>query len=279
MPAAKPAYVVKASTGVTKGPDGITTEWEFVTPEQAAHYSGHNLPNNRRLMDNVGTKYGRDMTTGHWYPTHEGLAFDVEGWLIDGQHRLDGIIKSGKSQWLLVTRGVSKKAVEVINRGKMRSLAHALQILGVTKASQRMVAIARVMMDGPNMPNRERTDQETKEFFERYADAISFAATTTSAPATVAAPIARAWLTVDPARLVRFCEAMADRIPADQAAPEDATARRLKAVYLAHPNRSDGDRMELYQKAQNALRAYLDGRIVQKLTTNDEDLFPLPTGD
>lgn len=33
-------------------------------------------------------QYARDMANGNWADTHEALAFDINGWLQDGQHRL-----------------------------------------------------------------------------------------------------------------------------------------------------------------------------------------------
>jgi hypothetical protein len=58
--------------------------------------------------------------------THQGIAFDEFGNLIDGQHRLHAIVKSGKTITCLVSFGVHVDAVSVIDRGLRRSSAVVL---------------------------------------------------------------------------------------------------------------------------------------------------------
>jgi hypothetical protein len=270
------------------GPDGIETLWEFVTPPKAVEYLNRNKQNQRRYMPTLGGRYTYDMANGFWIVTHEGIAFDVNGDLIDGQHRLQGIIDSGVGLWMLVTRGLSEKAIEVINRGKMRTMAHALQVAGYDSrvANHRAVAVARAMLTGPQRYQKDEaivTDQSLRLFMDRHLEAILFAMSVCSrntAPATVAAAVARAYYHADPERLARFCRAMDDDIPPDDSKPEDRTARKLKTM-LATVGSSQGGsrRVVLYRKAQNAISAYLAGVVLDKLYEKDDDLFPLPAED
>lgn len=48
-------------------------------------------------------KYASDMSHGRWMESHQGIAFDTNGDLQDGQHRLAAIVKSGVSVWMMVT--------------------------------------------------------------------------------------------------------------------------------------------------------------------------------
>ena len=46
------------------------------------------------LTANYDPWIARDMKAGHWRLTHQGIAFDPAGVLIDGQHRLWAIVES-----------------------------------------------------------------------------------------------------------------------------------------------------------------------------------------
>ena len=60
-----------------------------VTPEMASDWTTTRLwQHNRRISPAITAKYLKDMREGRWKLTRQGLIFDTEGWLIDGQHRL-----------------------------------------------------------------------------------------------------------------------------------------------------------------------------------------------
>lgn len=58
-----------------------------VTPEMAAKWLEGNVLN-RPLKQAHVDRLAREMAAGRWRLTHQGIAFDVSGCLIDGQHRL-----------------------------------------------------------------------------------------------------------------------------------------------------------------------------------------------
>jgi hypothetical protein len=70
------------------------------------------------------------------------LAFDTDGNLIDGQHRLLAVIESGQSQFMLVVRNVPKSVQEVIDAGAARSGADALKLSGRVDSNHPAVAAA-----------------------------------------------------------------------------------------------------------------------------------------
>jgi hypothetical protein len=206
-----------AHLAMIRGPNGITTKWESVTPSLAASYLQSNHEHNRRRMPALRVRYQRDIADGHWHPTHEGIAFDSEGRLVDGQHRLEAIAESGRSVWMLVTHNLPPQSLEVINRGRSRTLTHALQIMGMD-ANNRLVATARMMYAGPSSSSGSRTapgnavtDIMLREFIEQHVEAITFAMEVTPrtvAPASVVAVIARAYYHADQDNLRRFTRAM-----------------------------------------------------------------------
>jgi hypothetical protein len=79
--------------------------------------------------------YARDMLNGVWVPTHQGLAFNDRDELIDGQHRLQAIVKSGCTVRMMVTFGLASvidgkemTTMDAVDRGRTRSVADQLKI-------------------------------------------------------------------------------------------------------------------------------------------------------
>jgi hypothetical protein len=103
-----------------------------VTPELAVEWLARNVKN-RKVKDRMLEGYTMDMKNGAWLTTHEGIAFDAEYNLTDGQHRLRGIVESKATVLLLVSTGWpvaqgKKKTMDVVNMGANRSLADQLHL-------------------------------------------------------------------------------------------------------------------------------------------------------
>jgi hypothetical protein len=63
------------------------------------------------------------MQRGEWQQTHQGIALDEQGRLLDGQQRLNAIVDSEQPQWLLVSRGAPEDILMVVDEGTKRSPA------------------------------------------------------------------------------------------------------------------------------------------------------------
>lgn len=102
---------------------------EVITPEMAQKYLDNN-PKNRNVSTKRVEQYAEEMKKGLWNYTHEGIAIDQYGRLLDGQHRLMAIVLSGVAQKMQVTKGLDSEVIHYINRGKNRSIADDLHING-----------------------------------------------------------------------------------------------------------------------------------------------------
>ncbi|HMB94089.1 MAG TPA: hypothetical protein VKP65_24785 [Rhodothermales bacterium] len=91
----------------------------------------HNRPRQTRLVN----RYAQLMTEGRWLVTSDAIAFDTSGRLVNGQHRLGAIVKSGTAQTMLVARGLAPDVFQVIDYGKKRSAADTLAVEGYKNAS------------------------------------------------------------------------------------------------------------------------------------------------
>ena len=73
-----------------------------MTPEKAKNILISKNRNNRNLKANNLKKLVTAIENGEWKITNNGLAFDEQGNLIDGQHRLAANVQTGKTLPILV---------------------------------------------------------------------------------------------------------------------------------------------------------------------------------
>lgn len=105
----------------------MKTQQTLVTPEMASQLLLQNT-GNRTVRANVVSRYSDDMKNGSWGLSHQGIAVDVNGNLIDGQHRLLAVVKSGAAVPMLVTTGLQPEIFEVIDKLSARSDADSLRM-------------------------------------------------------------------------------------------------------------------------------------------------------
>lgn len=103
----------------------ITTEWVWVTPEKAKAYLEYNV-GNRNQRDKHLQKLVDDMINDRYVLTHQGIAFDEDGVMIDGQHRCIALIRANKPMWMLVTEGLPAKAKRLVDLQAKRGAADFL---------------------------------------------------------------------------------------------------------------------------------------------------------
>ena len=104
-----------------------------ITPDMAKEMLEKNIKTNRRLNHEVVRKYARIMKAGGWNLTHQGIAFDAKGNLIDGQHRLEAIVAANVPITMMVTYGVEHVDGEAftIDTGAKRTTLNIIQISGI----------------------------------------------------------------------------------------------------------------------------------------------------
>ena len=77
-----------------------------------------------------------DMVLGEWQPASaDAICFDPEGNLINGQHRLTAVVRSGVSVSMLVGRNIPAESFQVIDRGIKRTNADDVQRMGMPNAT------------------------------------------------------------------------------------------------------------------------------------------------
>lgn len=100
-----------------------------VTPEIAETFLSR-ASVNRRLDIGQVRALAETILRGEWKLTHQGIAFDKAGSLLDGQHRLHAIIEANAPAEMLVFEGLSQDIFPVLDTGKRRSAADTLSSTG-----------------------------------------------------------------------------------------------------------------------------------------------------
>lgn len=102
---------------------------ELVTPKLAEAYLEAN-DGNRTLSAGRVRAYADAMTRGEWKQNGDVIRIAETGRLLDGQHRLAAICKSGTSQRFLVVRGLPDDVFDTIDTGAARIASDILSIKG-----------------------------------------------------------------------------------------------------------------------------------------------------
>ena len=123
---------------------GMHVEVRPITPDEAQAILDRANIDNRRLSRPRVLAYARDMKQGLWRITHQGLAFETDGSLVDGQHRLAAIVEAGIPIEFLVTTGVQR--TDVFDTGRPRSAGDVLHIKGY-RDTMKLAATAKYLIE------------------------------------------------------------------------------------------------------------------------------------
>ena len=109
--------------------NGFQMKMVRVTPALAERYLGRN-DSNRNMSKNHANSLARAMGQGEWRDTGDPIQLSRDGRLQNGQHRLQAVVISGKTQTFLVIEGVEPESQLVMDVGRKRSFTDHLRISG-----------------------------------------------------------------------------------------------------------------------------------------------------
>lgn len=265
----------------------FSSEVVKVTPEMAALWLERN-GGNRSVSAARVEFYAKQMRAGEWKLTHQGIAFDRSGDLVDGQHRLWAVIESGVAVKMLVSHGLSRDDMIAIDGGRPRSAKDAFQLLG-DDCSTRSIATARLMLaayvhtrrpsgrfDVAYMVGNERL----RRFHSAVQEAIQFSSLRAGSDkglrhSCVSAAIACAWFTENRDLLSDFRDQFESGVIKVEA---DIAATRLRNFMLSSKKTRGGReaRADVFVRACTAIRAYVNRNPISKLYAAEDAIFHIP---
>lgn len=113
---------------------------EVVTPALAEEWLKQNT-NNRPIKPTVIERYVRMMEANAWQLSGDPIRFNGDGSLLDGQHRLQAVVESGKDIESVVIRGLTHESQEVMDTGAKRNFGDVLALRGYKNTTSLAAAI------------------------------------------------------------------------------------------------------------------------------------------
>ncbi len=283
---------IMKTNGVGAAPDGVLPgslppvgdDWNgaycrtiVITPQYANELLSKNV-RNRRVRKSHVTRLARDMQSGRWQFNPQPISIGTDGTILDGQHRLSAIVKSGASVRVVLWFDVPLGSREVIDQGIPRKL-HDVE----DGMSSQMAALVRATMIGGRMNPFVPTIGELIAFRRRHLAAIEFADSLKSSKAGLrSAPtwacVARASMGhVDRERLIQFALVLDSGVTH---APEDETVIKLRDRLVSIKGRAGATHQsETYFLTARSLVAFNERKVLSKLFLATSDPFPLPNAD
>lgn len=108
--------------GVTPVPAENPFHLYLITPEIAAKLLSRKHPRNRKLKDGVVERYAKAMADGHWKDaiSSQPISISADGFVQDGHHRLNAIIKSNTSHYMWVVENAEPEQFQYLDNGEKR---------------------------------------------------------------------------------------------------------------------------------------------------------------
>ena len=260
------------------------TKRVLVTPKLAAETLEHNS-NNRNLTPARVDEFTYLMKNGLFQCTHQGIALDNNGEIIDGQHRLAAVVKSGCSVYMLVSKGLPESSRLAVDTGKARSALAISKIMGLSHTNKSF-AIARVLKYGPVKATQMHIPTEQLfGFVDMFSEGIDFVLNecnyTSNTPAVILAVIARASYTKEHKKLQRFMEVYGSGTPSGES---ENSAIKLKMCAIAARGGTSSvgtvgvrnNKSYLYNCAESAVSDFITGYPTKVVHPTKIEKFPLP---
>mgnify|MGYP003420004548 FL=1 len=142
---------------------------EDLGPLAAHSMLAMNTGNRPRSQHNLD-KLAREMSEGRWRLNGDAIRISASGRLLDGQHRLYAIIKSGCTVKCMVVRGLDDGVFDTIDTNKIRSPGDVLAISGESHARNIVAALRLVekYKSGKMLQEVELSNTEVLPLLSKY---------------------------------------------------------------------------------------------------------------
>lgn len=249
----------------------------IVTPALAKEWLSNNNFN-RPLKPRLVDKYVRQILAGNWQRTHQGIAFDAKGVVIDGQHRLHAIIQTGQSMPMLIFLNETQAAHESIDNGKTRSLLDVVRLeLHDNTIKGKHIGVLKAMWAGRYCKNQDDlTAVEISNMLRRYHNAIRFAVDMFDIPGVndtvVMGVIARAYHTVPHDQLLSFYRVL---LGYDSSHPTALLICDYRNWLLQLRDRQEATRRDVYKRTEAILDAFLNNATTCEMFRDHKEFYPI----
>lgn len=260
----------------------FTVGWEKITPEIAQDWLSKHNTKNRRLRRTTVIGYARDMKIGEWIPNHQGIAFDKDGNLLDGQHRLAAIVMSGVTIPCLIARNVPTKAegamaatMDTIDRGAARSVADMLFLNHGATDSLAVTAICALLANiaaRDSGRSKKMSTPQALAVMDIWKPHIAFAVENRAKTLGIrSAPVMAAIAFARPVK-IKAVEQFYLSLVSGEGLFKNDPCHTLRNYLIDKTSfaKSGGDRLTLVDAILTALHAHIKGEKMSRVSVNQE---------
>jgi hypothetical protein len=253
------------------------TEFVYVTVDMAKALMSRNTNlrhENERHTDDIS----RDMGNERWMQSHESMAINTHFNMHDGQHRAEGIIKSGHPTMLYITWNVPPPAMFVADSGLVRPLQQKMSLVGDFKLGSKTAPLCRAMMQGLSSRGQSYTHSEVGEFGNKHIEVINWIAKNFMRPkgghstpirADIQAVVAKAYLWYGESLILPFVQ----RFVEINWTGDNDPVKHLYLWVTAAKNEGRANAVECYQRTLAAAVAHAEHRPMARISLRKEDIF------
>lgn len=248
----------------------------YVTPELAIHWLREATAKDRRnLNPKALTRLERKVNSGNFCINHQAIAFDQQGILCDGHHRLSTIVATGIGVWLWALFGLTEEAIYSIDRGTARTADQDLMMRGMSRTKERL-SLLRICIEMLGHISTFVFDYEDyMKWLPVFGDAVDFALPLknrmkkTAKKASVVGAFAFAYST-NPARVAASAERFVR-----QSYLADNSPELVLIKYVDEPKnfvRGQKARADMARSVLNAIHAAVKKKKITKLDATQEGM-------
>ena len=226
---------------------------------------------NRPLTERHILNLSKEMMRGRWKINGDMIRISATNIIIDGQHRLHAVVRSGITIQTWVIYGLSDDVFDTIDVGRRRSSADTLSCRGEKNAVRLGAALIMIekYMTGRAETNVRFTNTEVEELLAKYPQARESVMSSSNAKGLLIPSVLDAchylFSKKDPVMTAVFMEKLFKGIGLEEGDPWYALRERLVMNSLSNAKLSKGLLMALCIKAWNAAR---HGKRISKLQLN-----------
>ena len=249
----------------------------------------------RKIKARIVEKYTSLMLRGKWMLNGEPLIFDVDGDMVEGNHRCKACLASNKPFETFAVIGISHEAAATINNGKSKTPGEHISAMDGTKVEPshtqvvtRMMGVDRITVGTKTVPTHLTPGfldaADIKQFGDDWADGIDFACDrfrgnrTGLSNASMKAAVAKAFYHTRKypggrERLEEFCSLI--ETGETNGAKDRAGLVLREHLISGRDQHSHDEGIRIFLKTCYCLDKFMEGESIDRVRLAERDLFPL----
>ncbi len=272
---------------------------ETIGPKQAKEILEHPATKaliNRTIRAQRVLQYAEMMKAGDWKLNGSTIGFSQNGALVDGQHRLHGVIEANVPVKFLVIRGLDDEDLNTIDTGSSRQVADYLRMHGLAEGYnivvQSAIGIIRKFSNGEyrETKNDKLFPQEAIDFLKKHPSFMAcvkrdgFMAPSTGktiAPASMLVALYWLFRKIDSAKTEEFFDKLITGTKLGAKSPILQLRSQLMTLNSGQRRKGKVYRRPVLYYIITAFMAFLEGRNVDaafKYTTAAKVILPKRRG-